>query len=294
LSDVALTLLPLLLAVAAPAPTVHDIPVAPGEVVRATVSGVGPPVVLVPGLVSSAFAFRNLVPVLGANGLRVIIVEPLGVGWSSRPGQADYSLTAQAGRIATALDALGVRGAVVMGHALSVSMVFRLALLRPDLVSGIVANNGGPEEVAATSGVRKAARFAFLIRLFGGTGRLRKELEKGLRGTAGDTTWITRETLDAYAAPGVRDLGATLGVLKGLARARDDSLAPRLPAIAVPVHLLVGAAPHGSGIKPAHAALLRERLPRLVVDSIPGAGLHLHEERPDIVAGALLAMAGRV
>ena len=274
-------------------PTVRDIQVATGEVLRTTSVGNGPAVVLVPGMVGSAFAFRKLTPALEANGLRVVVIEPLGVGWSSRPGQADYSLTAQAGRVAAVMDSLGLQGATVMGHSLGVSIVLRLALLRPDLVRGIVANNGGPEERAATSGVRKAAKYAFLIKLFGGTGRLRKELEKGLRNTAGDSTWITREVLEAYSAPAARDLGATLDVLKGMTRAKDDSLAPRLGSIAVPVHLLIGGAPRGSGINATHSAALRARLPHLVVDTIPGAGLHIHEEQPGVVAGAVLAMAGR-
>jgi len=274
-------------------PTVRDIQVATGEVLRTTSVGSGPAVVLVPGMVGSAFAFRKVMPVLEANGLRVVVVEPLGVGWSSKPGKADYSLTAQARRVAAVMDSLGIRGATVLGHSLGVSIVLRLALLRPDLVNGIVANNGGPEERAATSGVRKAARYAFLIKLFGGAGRLRKELEKGLRNTAGDSTWITREVVDAYSAPAARNLGATLDVLKGMTRAQDDSLAPRLGGITVPVHLLVGGAPRGSGINTTHSALLRARLPHLVVDTIPGAGLHIHEEQPDAVAGAVLAMAGR-
>lgn len=274
-------------------PTVRDIPVATGEVIRTTSVGEGPPVVLVPGMVGSAYVFRKVIPTLEANGLRVVVIEPLGIGWSSRPANADYSLTAQARRIAAVMDSLGIREATVMGHSLSVSIVLRLALLRPDLVGGIVADNGGPEERAATSGVRKAAKYSFLIKLFGGTSRLKKELEKGLRGTAGDSTWITPEVLDSYSAPASRNLGATLEVLKGMARAEDDSLAPRLGRITVPVHLLVGGAPRGSGIKTSHSILLRERLPHFVVDTIPGAGLHLHEERPDAVAGAILAMAGR-
>ena len=275
------------------APTVRDIPVATGEVIRTTSVGEGPPVVLVPGMVGSAYVFRKVIPTLEANGLRVVVIEPLGVGWSSRPADADYSLTAQARRIAAVMDSLGIREATVMGHSLSVSIVLRLALLRPDLVGGIVADNGGPEERAATSGVRKAAKYSFLIKLFGGKSRLKKELEKGLRGTAGDSTWITPEVLDTYSAPAAQNLGATLDVLKGMARAEDDSLAPRLGRIMVPVHLLVGGAPHGSGIKTSHSVLLRQRLPHFVVDTIPGAGLHLHEERPDAVAGAILAMAGR-
>lgn len=284
-------LLGLLLQLVAASPVARDITVAPGEVIRTTTVGAGPTVILVPGLVGSAYAFRKVTTPLAAAGFRVVVVEPLGIGWSSRPKQADYSLTAQARRVAAVMDSLEVRQATVLGHSVSVSTVLRLSLLRPDLVSGIIADNGGPEEEAATSGVRKAAKYAFLIRIFGGTGRMRKELEKGLRTTAGDSTWITRDVVDSYGAATARNLGATLDALKGMARARDDSLGPRLGQITVPVHLLIGAAPRGSGIKSAQTALMRTRLPRLVVDSIAGAGLHLHEERPEVVISAIQVLS---
>ena len=57
------------------------------------------------------------------------------------------------------------------------------------------------------------------------------------------------------------------------------------------VILLIGAAPRGSGIRAVQTALMRTRLPRLVVDSIAGAGLHLHEERPDVVISAIRGLA---
>lgn len=83
------------------------VPVAPGEELQVTVAGAGPPVVLVPGLFGAAFGFRKLIPLLTPDH-RVIVVEPLGVGTSARPEHADYSLDAQADRVASVLDTLAV------------------------------------------------------------------------------------------------------------------------------------------------------------------------------------------
>ena len=80
------------------------IPVAPRESLQVTVAGAGEPVVLLPGLFGSAFGYRTLIPQLTAAGYRAIVIEPLGIGGSARPERADYSLTAQADRIARALD----------------------------------------------------------------------------------------------------------------------------------------------------------------------------------------------
>src|SRR2546425_12363974 len=81
----------------------------PAESLQVTVAGAaaGKPVVLVPGLFGSAFTYRNVIPRLTAAGYRAIVIEPLGVGGSGRPERADYSLTAQADRLAATLDRLG-------------------------------------------------------------------------------------------------------------------------------------------------------------------------------------------
>src|SRR5262245_37003956 len=84
------------------------LPIAEAETLAVTVTGSGRPVVLVPGLFGSAFAFRHVVPALVDSGYRPIVIEPLGMGTSARPAHADYSLTAQADRIGAVLDSLHV------------------------------------------------------------------------------------------------------------------------------------------------------------------------------------------
>ena len=270
---------------------VRDISPRPGETVRTTIIGSGRPVVLIPGVIGSAFAFRKVIPPLAEAGFQVIVVEPLGIGGSGRPSKADYSLTAQADRIAAVLDTLGVSHALIVAHSLSVSMALRLTCRRPDLVSGLLADNGGPVEMAATASIRKAAKYAWIIKIFAGSGRIRKEIHKGLIETAGDTSWITPEVIDNYAAGRAGDLGAVLDVMKGFARAEEpERLAPRLSEITVPVRLLVGGAPNGSGINKDDELIMRNGIPSMVVDSVPGSGLHIHEEQPEIVVRAILGM----
>src|SRR3989442_2773671 len=70
----------------------------PAESLEVTVTGTGDPVVLVPGLLGSAFGYRAVIPLLTAAGYRAIVVEPLGIGGFARPGHGDNSLTAQAPR----------------------------------------------------------------------------------------------------------------------------------------------------------------------------------------------------
>jgi pimeloyl-ACP methyl ester carboxylesterase len=285
-------LLSLMLLAAADSSVVRNIVVAPAETLRTTIGGHGRPLVIIPGLLGSAYAYRKVIPELHSAGLQTIVVEALGVGFSSRPGKSDYTFTAQSQRVAAVLDSLGGVGcAPVLAHSHGVSIALRLALHRPDLVCGIVAENGGPADTVATVSVKKAVRFAWLIKLFAGRGRMRSEIRKGMLNTAGDTTWITPEVIDNYTAGGAGDLGATLRALKGMARAEEpEHLAPLLPRIKIPVHLLIGGAPRGSGIQPDHLELLKASLPQLVVDTIPGAGLRLHEERPGVLVKAVLEL----
>jgi len=273
--------------------TALTIALSPAESLRVTVDGPveGPAVIIVPGLVSPAYAFRRVLPPLAEAGIRTVVVEPLGVGWSSRPGKADYSHTAQAGRIAAVMDTLGLTHAVVMAHSVGTAMALRLALARPDLVSRLLLVEGGALESAAVPGVKKALKFAFLLKLFAGRGRIRKELRKGLAASSGDTTWITDEVLDGYTAGPAGDMGAVLRGLKGMQRAVEpDSLTPRLGLITIPVRLLVGGAAHEGGISPGRLRALERRLGDFRHTTVVGAGLHIHEEQPEVIVRELLRL----
>src|SRR5207247_10653401 len=103
------------------------LPLSGAESLTVRGAGDGDPVVLVPGLIGSAFGYRRLVPLLTQAGYRVIVVEPLGIGTSARPEHADYSLTAQADRIAAALDRLAVRAAIVIAPSLGAPMAYPTA-----------------------------------------------------------------------------------------------------------------------------------------------------------------------
>ena len=284
-------LVSLMLVVAIDSATIRNLVVAPAETLHTTLVGEGPPVVVVPGLLGSAYAYRKVIPQLNAAGLSVIVIEPIGVGFSSRPSKSDYSLTAQSQRVGAVLDSLGVRCAPVLAHSAGASIALRLAAHRPDLVCGVVAENGGGMDTVATTSVRKAASFAWLIKLFGGRGRIRSEIRKGMLNTAGDSSWITPEVIDHYTAGGAGDLGATLRAIKGMARARDsERMAELLPRIKVPVHLLIGGAKRGSGVTLPQFQVLTAGLPQLVVDTVAGSGLRIHEEQPDVVVKAVVEL----
>jgi pimeloyl-ACP methyl ester carboxylesterase len=261
---------------------------------RVAVMGEGPAVVLIPGLFASSFGYRKLVPQLAAAGYRAIAIEPLGVGASSRPAEADYSLTAQADRIAALLPSLGTERAVVVVHSAAASIAFRMAYRHPARVAAIVSMEGGAPESAATPGFRRALTFAPLIRLFGGRRLIRGRVRSTLLGGAADKRWVTDDVVEGYMAAASRDLGATLRAYKRMAQAREpEALFPRLPQVRCPVRLLRGAVPHQGGPDDAEVERLRGALPVLVVERVTGVGHYIYEEDPAAVVAAVRAVSGR-
>jgi pimeloyl-ACP methyl ester carboxylesterase len=248
-------------------------------------------VVLIPGLFGSQYSFRNLVPMLNAAGYRTIVVEPLGLGESSRPERADYSLGAQAHRVAWALDTLGITGVLVIAHGLGAAMAYRVAYRRPDLVRGIVALEGGPAEAAVTPTFRRSLHLVPWVKLLGGIHLVRRRTREMLISSSADTTWVDDDVVRGYTAGAARDLDGTLRAYVAMANARErERVASRLADIRCPVRLLVGGAPHSGQVREAYVAALRGALPSFALDSVAGAGHFIYEERPD----AVLAAVGRL
>lgn len=291
---IALLCTALCLALPAQDSVVRLVATAPAETLNVTVTGpvTGPALVIIPGLVSPAYAYRHLLGPLNQAGIRTAVVEPLGVGGSSRPGgKSDYSIHAQAARIGAALDSVGIADAVVVGHAVGATIALRLAMERPTLARRLVLLEVGSLESAAVPGVKQALRFSFLVRLFAGRGRIRKELRKGLIGASVDSAWVTDSLVEQYTAGAAGNMGAVLRSLKRMDQSVEpDSLVQRLPEVRVPVRLVVGGGPRLGGGRSAGRGRLRilaTGLPQFTVDTIPGAGLHLQEEQPEALLAVL-------
>jgi 3-oxoadipate enol-lactonase len=268
---------------------IRDIQVAPGEILRTTSAGTGEPLVLIPGIFGAAYGYRLITGPLAARGYRTIVIEPLGYGFSSHPKKADYSFTAQTVRIGNALDQLGIKQALFVAQSSGAAIAFRLAILRPDLVRGLLSIDGGPAESAATPGMKKAFKFGGMITKFAvDESKLRHDVRKEIVRNSGDTTWVTDAVIRGYTAGQTADMSGSIDAFQRMSKSKEgDSLASRLHELEVPVRLLVGTVPHPSEVTSDQRELLSDKLPDFKTDSVHGSGQYIQEEQPGKVVDAV-------
>lgn len=101
--------------------------------------GEGFPVVMAHGFPELAYSWRLQIPVLAAAGYRVIAPNQRGFGETDKPEAVEeYDLAHLCGDLAGLLDALDIEKAVFVGHDWGGPVVWRMPLLYPERVAGVV------------------------------------------------------------------------------------------------------------------------------------------------------------
>jgi pimeloyl-ACP methyl ester carboxylesterase len=107
------------------------------------VAGSGPLVVLLHGFPELWSAWHHQIPALAAAGFRVAAPDLRGFGQSEAPEPPHaYTVVHLAGDVIGLIHALGERSAIVVGHDWGAPIAWTSALLRPDIIRGVVALNG--------------------------------------------------------------------------------------------------------------------------------------------------------
>ena len=133
-------------------------------------TGAGPPVVLLHGLCGSHRCWRPVAERLAPHH-HVIVPDLLGFGASPRP-PAGYAADDHAAAVAECALRAGLSApAVVAGHSAGAVVALRLAVLRPELVAGVVCF-GPPFYPTRAAGRRRLRRLGTLSRVFGFDGRV--------------------------------------------------------------------------------------------------------------------------
>jgi pimeloyl-ACP methyl ester carboxylesterase len=166
--------------------------------------------VLLPGLLLSQTMQAPLARQLAGRGNRVITLDPLGHGASSRPrDQWRYSISAFAAQTVALLDHLEIDRAVVGGTSLGANISLEVALQAPERLAGMVIEMPVLDNAIAACG---AAFTPLLFALRFG--------EPGMRALARGARAVPRGRLPLLAQVGLdwvsQDPGPSAAVLSGI------------------------------------------------------------------------------
>ena len=100
--------------------------------------GDGPPIVMIHGLGGNLLHYVGTVAEEIAKTNRVIIIDRPGAGYSERPAGADATTATQAAIIQKALDKLGIKQPLIVGHSLGGAISLSHAVLHPGKARGYV------------------------------------------------------------------------------------------------------------------------------------------------------------
>jgi pimeloyl-ACP methyl ester carboxylesterase len=263
-----------------------------GRRIRAHVTGTGPPVVFVHGLLVNANLWRKVVP--GLDGFtRVTLDMPLGSHIEAMPNDADMRAPALAALIADAIEALDLADATVVGNDTGGGLTQILAARRPDRVGAIALTSCDAFENFPPRFFRNVlapARIPGAIPIAFGALHLRP-----LRRLPIAYGWLTSEPIDpeaedSYVLPVLtrgdirRDLRRVLG---GLDPADTLDAAAKLTSWDRPA--LIAWSERDRFFPPAHGERLAKLIPGARLEAIEGARTFSPEDRPERLAEVLAA-----
>ncbi|HET6637626.1 MAG TPA: alpha/beta fold hydrolase [Gemmatimonadota bacterium] len=101
--------------------------------------GTGTPVVLVPDWAHDTGSWFRILPLLRADGRRLIRYDLRGQGRSEAPADGDYSVTAHGADLLRLLDGLEIERAHLVGTGLGGAIVLEFALEHPERVLSVTA-----------------------------------------------------------------------------------------------------------------------------------------------------------
>lgn len=237
--------------------------------------GAGRPMLLLHGHGANLGIFALLARGLALRGIRVIALDQRGFGRSSpvRPGFGFIGLVDD---VATLLEALDLRGTVLVGHSMGGAVALALAIERPDLaterVVGLVVMNSGAR--GPTDDRLMRARVAAME--WSGLEHLSRHPRHGLVlartnfGANARASHVTAMRAAGFDSPVARRRGFTRRLL-------GVDLTERLHEIEVPVLVMAGELDRV--VAPQESAILAERLPHGQLQVFAGAGHVLPMER---------------
>jgi 2-hydroxymuconate-semialdehyde hydrolase len=246
--------------------------------------GQGPPILLLHGIPSSSYLWRDVIDPLSAT-FDVLAPDLLGYGDSDKRLDADLSIAAQARYMVAFMETIGIHQAAVIGHDIGGGVAQLMAVDEPDRVARLIlidsaVDNNWPVPVIAR--LKEPAWDQIMVNIDLRKG-LREGLEKGIV-TAGR---VTDEVVDEWTRP-FQDLGGRRAYLRAARALNNRDLVGRskhIEEIETPTLILWGA--NDAFLEPRWAEVLQHKFRNSTVEIIDPGGHFLPLDRPDAVVEAI-------
>ncbi len=248
-------------------------------------TGTGHPLVFITGVGYGKWFWHKVVPEL-AQHFQVITFDNRGAGDSDKPA-GPYTVPMMAADTAGLLDALGIKGAYVMGHSLGGYIAQELMVTRPDLIGKLIlasTNFGGTKVIPITP-----------------------EAMNVLTDRSGDPVELVKRGIAIACAPGfaeqqpnvVQELlqyrftnpvppaqyAAQVAAGAGTMAYTDEQVDARMKAIQVPTLILFGE--HDRVVPPGNAELMAQKIVGAKIKILPNTGHIFPIEDPAATVSAI-------
>jgi magnesium chelatase accessory protein len=251
-----------------------------------------PIVLLLHGTGAATHSWRDLAPML-AGTFDVVAPDLPGHGFTSMPPDRVLSLPRMARAIGALVRSLGLAPALVVGHSAGAALAVRMTLDRMVAPAALVSLNGAfvafgglPGRVFSPA-AQMLAGTRLAPRLFARLAGQPTVLDRLLAGTGSSIDDAGRRAYALLAA----NPGHVAGALGMMAHWDLTPLEHALPRLTCELLLIAGA--DDQMVPPSQSERVRLRVPNATREVLPGLGHLAHEERPDLIAARITALAAR-
>lgn len=241
-------------------------------------SGSGEPVLLVHGITTYSFIWKNIIPSLAAD-YEVLAVDLLGCGDSDKPLNVSYAIKDHAERMKEFITILGIRKFHFVGHGLGGSIGQIFAVRYPELLYDLTMINTvaydhwpvQPIMAMRTPIVRQLLIAAMDI------GAFALIVKRGIY----HKERVTPELIDLFMKPMLKPGGrkAFLHYAKSLNNQDLIEIEKKLCELAMPVLIIRGDADHY--LSAAISEKLCREIPGSLLIRIPAGGHFIQEDEPE-------------
>lgn len=239
--------------------------------------GNGPIIVLIHGFGSWLDSLQRLHQSLVGAGFRVIAIDMVGAGASTRSlNPAHYTTASQARMVLDVLQSMGVDRISLIGHSYGGRVALQMAVFAPERIIDIVAL--APEVRALTrppiSKILTIPVVGYALAFWSTAPRL---MRLGLASVSVRKDWLTAERVSSYVAP-LRVRSHLVAQITQASAPKDGDMPVPLHYrhITVPVHLIWGE--NDSVFSPTDGLALVDQMQNCSIAIIPKCGHIPHEE----------------